>query len=47
MNMLRWESVCGDGTGTLLKLDRKYLEIFEMWCWCRMEQISWTNRGKK
>jgi hypothetical protein len=22
MNMLRWESVCGDGTGTLLKVDR-------------------------
>jgi hypothetical protein len=26
----------------LRKLDRKYLESFEMWCWRRMEKISWT-----
>jgi hypothetical protein len=23
-----------------------YLESFEMWCWRRMEKISWTNRVK-
>jgi len=23
--------------------DQKYLESFEMWCWRRMEKISWTN----
>jgi hypothetical protein len=25
-------------------LDQKYLESFEMWCWRRMEKISWTDR---
>jgi hypothetical protein len=29
---------------TLRKVDQKYLESFEMWCWRRMEMISWTNR---
>ena len=23
--------------------DQKYLESFEMWCWRRMERISWTD----
>jgi hypothetical protein len=31
---------------TLQKVDQKYLESFEMWCWRRME-ISWTNRVRK
>jgi len=22
----------------------KYLESFELWCWKRMEKISWTDR---
>ena len=22
----------------------KYLDNFEMWCWRRMEKISWTDR---
>jgi hypothetical protein len=29
---------------TLRKVDRKCLESFEMWCWRRMEKISWTDR---
>jgi hypothetical protein len=29
---------------TLRKVDQKYLESFEMWCWRRMEKISWTDR---
>jgi hypothetical protein len=29
---------------TLRKIDQKYLESFEMWCWRRMEKISWTDR---
>jgi hypothetical protein len=29
---------------TLLKVDQKYLESFEVWCWRRMEKISWTDR---
>ena len=29
-------------TWTLQKLDQKYLEIFEMWCWRRID-IRWTD----
>jgi hypothetical protein len=32
----------GPETWTLRKVD-KYLESFEMWCWRRMEKISWTD----
>jgi hypothetical protein len=28
---------------SLRKVDQKYLESFEMWCWRRMEKISWTD----
>jgi hypothetical protein len=28
----------------LRKIDQKYLKIFEMWCWRRIENISWTDR---
>jgi hypothetical protein len=34
----------GAETWTLLKVDQKYLESFEMWCWRRMEKIGWTDR---
>jgi hypothetical protein len=34
----------GAETWTLRKLDQKYLQSFEMWCWRRMEKISWTDR---
>jgi hypothetical protein len=37
-------SLCGAETWTLVKVDQKYLESFEMWCWRRMEKISWTDR---
>jgi hypothetical protein len=30
--------------GTLRKVDQKYLDSFEMWCWRKMERISWTDR---
>jgi hypothetical protein len=30
--------------GHLGKIDQKYLESFDMWCWRRMEKISWTDR---
>jgi hypothetical protein len=26
------------------KVDQIYLEIFEMWCWRRMEKINWADR---
>jgi ppGpp synthetase/RelA/SpoT-type nucleotidyltranferase len=34
----------GSETWTLRKIDQKYLESFEIWCWRRMEKISWTDR---
>jgi hypothetical protein len=33
----------GAETWSLRKLDQKYLEGFEMWCWRRMEKMSWTD----
>jgi len=29
---------------TLRVVDQKHLESFEMWCWRRMEKISWSDR---
>jgi DNA phosphorothioation-dependent restriction protein DptG len=34
----------GAETRKLRKVDQKYLGSFEMWCWRRMEKISWTDR---
>jgi len=33
----------GAETWTLRAADQKYLENIEMWCWRRMEKISWTD----
>jgi hypothetical protein len=33
----------GAETGTIRAVDQKHLESFEMWCWRRMEKISWTD----
>jgi len=33
----------GAETWTLRAADQKYLESLEMWCWRRMEKISWTD----
>ena len=33
----------GAETWTLRARDQKHLESFEMWCWRRMEKISWTD----
>jgi hypothetical protein len=33
----------GAGTWTLQAVDQKQLESFEMWCWRRLEKISWTD----
>jgi len=32
---------------TLRKLDHKYVGRFEMWCWRRTEEISWTDHVRK
>jgi hypothetical protein len=34
----------GAETWTLQAADQKHLGSFEMWCWRRMEKISWTDR---
>jgi hypothetical protein len=36
--------LCGVETWTLQKVDQKYLDSFEMWCWRKMQKISWTDR---
>jgi len=33
----------GAETWTLWAVDQKHLESFEIWCWRRMEKISWTD----
>ena len=33
----------GAETWTLRAVDHKHLESFEVWCWGRMEKISWTD----
>jgi hypothetical protein len=39
-----WSLVlCGAEIWILQKVEQKYLESFEMWCWRRMEKISWTD----
>jgi len=34
----------GAETWTIRAVDQKQLGSFEMWCWRRMENISWTDR---
>jgi hypothetical protein len=33
----------GVETWALWAVDQKHLESFEMWCWRRIEKISWTD----
>ena len=33
----------GAKSWTVKKVDQEYLESFEMWCWRRMEEISWID----
>ena len=33
----------GAETWTLRAVDQKHLERSEMWCWRRIEKISWTD----
>ena len=36
-------NIYGAETWTLPAADQKHLESFEMWCWRRMEKISWSD----
>ena len=40
-------SLYGAEKWTLREIDQKYLGRFEMWCWKRMEKMSWTNHARK
>jgi hypothetical protein len=31
---------------TLRKIDQKYLNRVEMWCWRRIEKVIWTDRER-
>jgi hypothetical protein len=46
--LVKWHiwsiALYGAETWTLRKVDQKNLEIFEMWCWRRLQKISWTDR---
>jgi len=36
----------GAETLMLQKIDQKCMEGFEMWCWRRIEKISWTDHAR-
>jgi len=36
-------SLYGAETWMLQAVNQKHLESFEVWCWRRIEKISWTN----
>jgi hypothetical protein len=40
---IRSIALYGAETWMLWAVDQKHLESFEMWCWTRMEKISWTD----
>ena len=40
---IRSIALYGAENWTLRAVDQKHLESFEMWCWRRMEKISWTD----
>jgi hypothetical protein len=37
-------ALCGAKTWILRKVDQKYVESFEIWCWRRIEKISCADR---
>ena len=44
VNCYIWSmALYGAETWTLQTTDQKYLDSYEMWCWRRMEKISWTD----
>jgi len=45
VNCYIWSiALYGAETWTIRAVDQKHMESFEMWCWRRMEKISWTDR---
>ena len=43
MFFIQYWIVYGAETCTVQAVDQKHLESFEIWCWRRMEKISWTD----
>jgi len=44
VNCYIWSiALYGAETGKLRAVDQKKLQSFEMWCWRRMQKISWTD----
>jgi len=44
VNCYIWSiALYGAETWTLRAVNQKHLECFEMWCWKRMEKISWAG----
>jgi hypothetical protein len=44
VNCYFWSiALYGAETWTLRTMDQKHTESFEMWCWRRMEKISWAD----
>jgi hypothetical protein len=42
--LLPWRmALYGAEIWTFRKVHKKYLESFEIWCWGRMEKISWIS----
>jgi hypothetical protein len=45
VNCYIWSiALYGAETWTPRAVDQKYKGSFKMWCWRRMEKISWTDR---
>jgi len=47
INSYIWSIVCyaaENWTLRKVRVDQKYLDRCETWCWRMMEKISWTNR---
>jgi hypothetical protein len=44
INLFIWSiALYGAETWTLRAVEQKHLQTFKMWCWRRMENISWTD----
>jgi len=47
VNCYIWRTALyGAETGPFRAVDQKQMESFELWCWRRMEKISWTDHVK-
>ena len=46
-NLILVVALCGVEKWILRKVGWKYLKSFEMWCWRRVEKVSWTDRVRK